>query len=254
MTEPEAIYHDERLARAYDELNPWGPSDDFYRALAAESGGPVLDIGCGTGTFACRIAAEDGLDVTGLDPAPAMLRVARAKPEATKVTWIEGNGCSADIGKRFAFIVMTGHAFQALPNDNAMADLLRNAARHLAVDGRFAFETRNPAARAWQQWTPDKTRERLEESRCGLIENWHDAVAEPPATDGTITVHLTTWFRFADSPEPISGDSTLRFIGQDRLAEMIERAGLVVERWRGDFDGRVYGDESPEILPICRLA
>ena len=50
----------------------------------------VLDIGCGTGTFACMLAGR-GIEVTAVDPAAAMLEVARAKPGADAVRWVHGD-------------------------------------------------------------------------------------------------------------------------------------------------------------------
>ena len=78
----DALFEDPRLARVYDPLDP--DRDDLlvYAAIAAEFGArSVLDIGCGTGTFACLLAGR-GLDVIGVDPAGASLDVARAKPGA----------------------------------------------------------------------------------------------------------------------------------------------------------------------------
>jgi ubiquinone/menaquinone biosynthesis C-methylase UbiE len=63
------IFDDDAFTRLYDHFNAWGPSDDFYLELARESGGRVLDIGCGTGMRACRIADAEGLDVVGVEPA-----------------------------------------------------------------------------------------------------------------------------------------------------------------------------------------
>ena len=75
------------LAGLYDLFNPWMVCDDFYKARAVASGGPVLDLGCGTGMLACAIAAEE-VDVVGADPADGMLRVARSRPGAERVTWV----------------------------------------------------------------------------------------------------------------------------------------------------------------------
>ena len=47
------------------------------RALEGERLGRVLDVGCGDGTFAARVA-ELGGQVTGLDFAPTALKLARA--------------------------------------------------------------------------------------------------------------------------------------------------------------------------------
>jgi SAM-dependent methyltransferase len=87
----DAIFGDPRLTRVYDQLDPDRSDLDVYLALADELGArSVLDIGCGTGTLACMLAAR-GLDVTGLDPAGAMLDVARSKPGADAVRWIHGD-------------------------------------------------------------------------------------------------------------------------------------------------------------------
>ena len=82
------VFEHPRLASVYDavdsdrsDLGPW--------TLLVEEVAPerVLDVGCGTGTFALVLAAR-GLAVTGVDPAAASLEVARAKPGAERVTWV----------------------------------------------------------------------------------------------------------------------------------------------------------------------
>jgi ubiquinone/menaquinone biosynthesis C-methylase UbiE len=84
----DALFEEPRLARVYDPLDP--DRDDLvaYAAIVAEFGArSVLDIGCGTGTFACLLAGR-GVDVMGVDPAGASLDVARAKPGAGRVRWL----------------------------------------------------------------------------------------------------------------------------------------------------------------------
>ena len=133
---------------------------------ATQSGGPVLDLGCGTGMLACGIAAK-GLNVTAVDPAEAMLRIARTRPGGDKVNWIQSDGQSLRLPQRFNFIYMTGHAIQQLLTDDDAVGLLRAAADHLLPDGRFVFETRNPAAQAWLSWTPEHSR-----AHCPLSPAW----------------------------------------------------------------------------------
>jgi SAM-dependent methyltransferase len=81
-------YSDESLARLYDVLNPWGPSDDFYLDLVM-SAGAVLDVGCGTGAL-LRRARDCGHTgrLCGLDPATAMLDQARRLPD---IEWVLGD-------------------------------------------------------------------------------------------------------------------------------------------------------------------
>src|SRR5579864_8416243 len=84
---PDALFAEPRLAAIYDALEGERPDLEAYAALVDELGArSVLDIGCGTGTFACLLASR-GLEVTGADPAAASLDVARRKPGADWARW-----------------------------------------------------------------------------------------------------------------------------------------------------------------------
>jgi len=81
----DAIFEDQRLASIYDDLESDRHDLDAYLGLVDEfAARSVLDIGCGTGTFACLLANR-GIRVIGLDPARASLEIARAKPGADRV-------------------------------------------------------------------------------------------------------------------------------------------------------------------------
>jgi len=85
------LFEHPRLAAVYDPLDPDRGDLDAYAAIAAELGADrVLDVGCGTGTFALLLAGR-GIEVTGVDPAGGSLQVARAKPGAERVRWIHGD-------------------------------------------------------------------------------------------------------------------------------------------------------------------
>src|SRR5687768_7797900 len=83
----------------------------FYTALAQETGGPVLEIACGTGRVTIPIARL-GLDVTGLDVVPQMLDQARRKSTGLPIRWVEADGRDFALGQQFRFIFLTGNAFQ----------------------------------------------------------------------------------------------------------------------------------------------
>jgi len=133
-------------AETYDAENQWADDDEFYLALAKEIGGPVLDVGCGTGRLTCAIAAA-GLEITGFDLSPEML--ARARSLAGGIEWIEGDGRSMHLGRRFRLILMTGHAFQHLLTVRDLHAFFERMREHLRHDGTLAFETRNYAAKTF---------------------------------------------------------------------------------------------------------
>ena len=91
LTLPDARFAHPRLAAIYDAIEPERPDLNAYLNLVSEVGArTVLDVGCGTGTFACMLALR-GHEVTAADPAEASLAIARTKPGAEKVRWISGD-------------------------------------------------------------------------------------------------------------------------------------------------------------------
>jgi 2-polyprenyl-3-methyl-5-hydroxy-6-metoxy-1,4-benzoquinol methylase len=136
-------YHDPRIAAIYDLANPSAQDTDFYVSLAGPHPCDILDLGCGTGTLCCALA-ERGHQVTGVDPAAAMLAVARTKPHAERVEWVESSAQSFKSQRRFDLIVMTGHAFQVLLTDAEALSVMATMRDHLRENGRISFETRNP--------------------------------------------------------------------------------------------------------------
>ncbi len=253
MTETVDVFEDALLASVYDDLNPWGAWDDFYLGLAREAGRGVLDLGCGTGRLACRIAAE-AIEVVGVEPAAGMLGRARARAGGAAVTWVESDGQGLNLTRRFDLIYMTGHAFQALLSDDDALALLAAAARHLAPDGRFAFETRNPARQAWLGWTPDGTREVVRTATQGRVEACYDAVAEAGAETGTGIVRIAQHCRFLDRGLERIGRSRIRFIARDHLEGLLARAGLAPLAWYGDWDRSPCTPASKEIIAVTRQA
>lgn len=239
----EDVFEEELFASLYDCVNPWSASDDFYLDRAIEAGGPVLDLGCGTGMLACGIAAK-GLDVTAVDPAEAMLRVARSRPGGDKVNWIQSDGQSLRLPQRFNFIYMTGHAFQQLLTDEDAVGLFRVAADHLNPDGRFVFETRNPAAQAWLSWTPEHSNRTLQSPQHGRVVLFHDAQVDPATGIVTICEH----YHLLDSGVQRVGHNRIRFFDREHLAHLLTKGGLAAAAWYGDWAGRPFSPTSNEII------
>jgi SAM-dependent methyltransferase len=246
---PADVFEEEFFASLYDCVNPWSAGDDFYLARAIATGGPVLDLGCGTGMMACALA-EKGLSVTAVDPDKAMLRVARLRAGGAKVNWIESTGKSLRIPQRFRFIYMAGHAFQQLLTDEDAAAILRTAAAHLDPVGRFVFETRNPSAQAWLRWTPDHSRRTVQSPQHGLISVFYDVEAELASGIVTIREH----YDLLDAGVRRAGRNRIRFTDQDGVRRLLTEAGLGAVAWYGDWDGSDFSPTSKEIIVTTRLA
>jgi SAM-dependent methyltransferase len=240
---PCANYVEPRLAAVYDHLNPPGKEDAFYADLAGTPPKDVLDMGCGTGRFACRLALL-GHRVTGADPAAAMLDIARGREGGDRVTWVASDAAGLDLATRFDLIIMTGHAFQTLLGDWEIRAALRAFARHLAPQGKLAFETRNPLRREWETWIPDLSRETIRLPDGSSVEVHNDI---RPITGELITYE--THFRFGPDDTAVGVD-TLRFMDQARLTRHLMDAGLSSLTWYGDWDASALSSSSPELIVI----
>ena len=137
-----------RLAEIYDPLDPDRSDLDAYAALTAEFGArTVLDIGCGTGTFACLLAGR-GLEVTAADPAAASLGVARRKPGAARVRWVHADATALP-PLQVDLVTMTGNVAQVFVTDEEWAAVLAAVHEALRPGGRLVFESRDPGQQAW---------------------------------------------------------------------------------------------------------
>lgn len=242
------LYHDPELAALYDADNDWGPDLAYCRELAGAARS-VLDFGCGTGRLIAVLAAE-GHRAVGVDPAEAMLEIARRRPGGTLATWHTDDARTVRLGESYDLIVMTGHAFQTLLTPDDQRATLRTIAAHLAPGGRFIFDTRNPAREEWREWTPERSRRTLEDRRLGMLEAWNDARQD--AATGIVTYE--THYRVLATGRLISAArSQLRFSTRTELEPPIAEAGLTVDRWIGDWHGNPWAPDSPEIIPLGRL-
>lgn len=246
-TRPCAAYAHPRLAATYDIANPPTGDYDFYLRLAGDEPLTILDMGSGTGRLSLKLAAR-GHRVTGADPAPGMMLAARAKPGAEKVAWVASDAAHLALSTRFDLVIMTGHVFQVFLEDAEIVAALGNLRRHLAPGGRIAFETRNPAAREWDSWTPALTREQIVVPDIGPVVVHYDVTGSDDRY-----VRFDTHYDFGGG-DRIVAPTILRIMDQATLAQLLGESGLTPLEWFGDWDRSALGPKSPEIIVIAASA
>ncbi len=241
----DALYSDPELVALYDALNPLGEDSEFYRR-AVPPARSLLDLGCGTGLLTCDLAA--GLErVTGVEPSPAMLAVARARPGADRVQWIEADAQRLALGERFDLVLMTGHVFQVFLDDAAIARALRVAYEHLALGGRLLFESRNPLVRAWEGWTPEASRTRVNVAGWGAVEVHHRLLSVEADL-----IRFETVYRVTKTAQTKVSKSTLRFLPQEAIARHLTAAGFGGVNWFGDWTGGPCMADSRELIAVAK--
>ncbi|MER5374431.1 class I SAM-dependent methyltransferase [Streptomyces sp. NPDC002553] len=215
-----------RLAAIYDPLDPDRGDLDAYLRMAEDFGvRRVLDIGCGTGVFALLLA-DRGIEVVGVDPAQASVDVARAKPGGERVRWICGD--ATDLPPlRVDLATMTANVAQAIVDPHVWQGTLRGAREALRPGGHLVFETRDPAGRAWEEWTRDNSYRLTEIAGVGPVESWVRLIE----VSGPLVTFRWTYV-FAADGQVLTSDSTLRFREREEVETDLIAHGFSVEEVR----------------------
>jgi SAM-dependent methyltransferase len=238
-------FRDPRLVIVYDVECPWSRDDDFFLSvLAEEPAATVLDLGCGTGRLTLAMAAA-GYRVTGVDPAGPSLDAARRKPGASGVTWIEG---STEVLPEQAFdaAVMTSHVAQFFVTDDEWAGALADLGRALLPGARLVFDSRDPAARKWEEWNPIDSRHGLRLPDGTMVTSWTEVT---DVTDLAVTFAHRYAFSDGDLRE---STATMRFRTEAELRGSLDAAGFRVERIYGGWNREPVGAPDGEYLVIAR--
>ncbi|MBA6439108.1 class I SAM-dependent methyltransferase [Streptomyces sp. GMR22] len=225
-----------RLAAIYDPLDPDCSDLDAYLRMAEEfRARRVLDIGCGTGAFALLLA-DRGIEVVGIDPALASINVARAKPGSERVRWICGD--ATDLPPlRVDMVTMTANVAQAIADPHAWQNTLRGAHEALRPGGHLIFETRDPARRAWEEWTRESSYRVTKIPGVDTVEYWVELIE----VSGPL-VTFRQFYVFAADGQVLTSDSTLRFREQEEVESDLIAHGYVFEGVRDapDRPGREF--------------
>lgn len=218
MRAPDPAFADPRLAVLYDVFDSDRSDLDAYVAIAEElAAETVVDVGCGTGSLAVRLA-ELGKTVVGVDPAGASLDVARLKPSADRVRWVHGDATDlVSLGLGADLAVMTGNVAQVFVSDEDWTRTLSALRDCLRPGGWFAFETRRPEARAWERWDVAPTAVTTPAGAAVTVSRTVTEVALP-----LVTFESTTTLDGVVVPSI----STLRFRGETEVRQDLDTHGF----------------------------
>jgi len=226
---PDPAFDEPRLAAIYDALDPDRSDLDVYAKMIEEFGArSVLDLGCGTGTFALMLA-ERGIEVVGVDPAGASLDVARAKPGADRVTWIHGDASANPASVTVDAVTMTANVAQVFLTDAEWLATLATIRAALRPGGRLIFESRDPDRRAWEGWTEELTRSTTEIPSVGRVTDWVQVI--DVVDDGELVTFESPNIFDADGTV-ITSRSTLRFRSRAALEQSLVVSGFAVDEVR----------------------
>jgi SAM-dependent methyltransferase len=225
----------DKIARLYD---PWSRTvvEDvsFYVAEAVASGGPVLELGVGSGQIAVPVAAA-GIEVVGVDLSAAMLEVARetASLAGVEIDLRHGDMRDPPVDGTFPLVIAPFRSLLHMETDGDRRAALRAAREHLAPKGRFVFDVFAPSRE-----DIDETHGRWLEREPGIWEraDWHE---------DTRTLILRVRGETAET------EMSLAWLSVQEWKVLLREEGFVVEKVYGWFDRKPWrgGEDS---IYICR--
>lgn len=262
-TSPETIAATfDRFARFYDaDYRDYDLDIPLVLELAAGAGGPVLELGCGTGRLLAPLAGA-GHTVTGVDISPALLEIARSKLASqglvARTTLVRGDLRNFELPQTraardpFAFAFCVSNTFLHLNTPQAQLAALETVAGHLAPGGVFLLDVFNP----------DIARLIEVGGLMELADQWTDAQSGAQVLKWSVRlldlaeqIQDTTFIYEENLPDGTSRRTvcpfTLRYLWRNEAELMLTRAGLTPRAVWGDFDGNPYDSASERLLIIA---
>ncbi len=253
-----AAAHFDRFARFYDDdYRAYDDDLGLILEMAEDAGGPVVELGCGTGRVLLPLA-DAGVATTGVDISPALLDVARAKLDAAglaqRVTLVEADLRHPGLPESaFALAICTSNTLMHLTDPSDQAAALHAACRLLRPGGLLMVDLFNP----------DIARLLEVNGLMELADRWRDEISGAEVTKWSVrSVDIAeqlqeTLFIYEETLP--NGETrrthcpfTLRFLWRNEGELMLRAAGLVVEEVWGEFDGTPYDGLSDHLIFIAR--
>ncbi len=254
----------ELYAQLYDVSVPdWPGEVDFYRQRAAQArskDADVLEVACGTGRIALRLAQE-GARVTGLDISPELLAVAREKSAGIpNVRWVEGDMRTFELGQKFGLVIIPGHSFQFMLTPGDQVRCLETIQRHLVEDGVLVVHLDHQDVR-WLggQLVPEQdpltagaelvhpvTGQRIRRSHCWAFEPSTQTATVRMRWEG-LDEHGNVAERWTS--DPVSLHCVFRF----EMEHLLRRAGFAIAAVYGDFFNGELGNDSREMIWVAKM-
>jgi len=248
------------LARYYDlDLAEDQPDVDLYRALAAASDGPILELGAGTGRVAVPLAAA-GRDVVAVDRDPHMLERARARWAAAShpagrgsLELVEADMTDYRPGSRFDLVLIALNSLLLLERGDAQRAALETMALSLTPHGQAVIDVWLPTpddlalydGRSVLDWV------RRDEELDEWVSKSTSAIYYSASNSADVTAFFDAWRDGGPARRTMRRDR-IAFVTVGELTALVASVGLVVDTIAGDYDINPLRDHSDRIVLVCR--
>jgi SAM-dependent methyltransferase len=255
-------YGSPECAALYDAVYADVGDIAFWEVLAAAaSGGPLLELGCGTGRLLLPLARA-GHEITGIDLAAQMLARCRVKlqsesPEVrARVTLIEADMTSFDLGRRFAQVYCAFGTFHHLRTVEQQLACLARCRDHLPPGGTLVLDLINPdpapaGAPADEPGADDMSAGVIGWTNGRQIRSWATVVGSHRAlqcNDCEVTYEI---IEVDGSARRVTETFPMRFVFRYELEHLLARAGFRIVTLYGDYDRSAFSDGSLGMIAVA---
>jgi ubiquinone/menaquinone biosynthesis C-methylase UbiE len=221
----------------------------FYTKLAQQAGGPVLELGVGTGRIALAIL-KAGIPLTGIDISTKMLKVAEENLKSFSSILSLKNANFSDFELKEKFNLIFG-GFNSLHHLKILQDfekLLTQVRKHLSPKGTFAFDLINPQSHLLEDQTKPILRERFyDENTSSTCEVWETSQYNSNTQSKTYA-----WkYRWENGREE-NQTLTHRFFFPNEIQQLIQNSKFQILQHMGDLDGCGFSVVSPKQIFVLR--
>ena len=243
------------LVRYYDaETTDYAVDIPAYSLLAERFGGPLLDVGCGTGRVAFALA-QQGVAVTGIDTSQPMLDRARARQGSIKsaqVQWHEGDVTQMAFDEQFGLAIFAYNGFMHLLEQDRQLAALKKLVAHLKPGGGLAIDIANPVEMFQAEDTPGLVLER----QFADPETGQPVMQQSLATvDRATQIMSLTWVYDRIGLDGVVHRDLvplhLRYTTASEMRLLLSQAGFSDIELCGDYDFSPYEEESPRLFVIA---
>jgi len=251
------------IADLYDHVVPYHDRPDvaFFVEAAKESGGPVLEVGCGTGRVLIP-TARAGVEIVGLDLSPHMLDACRERllkePEdvRSRVQLVQADMRHFALGQAFKLVTTPFRPFQHLTKVDDQLSCLECIHRHLVKGGRLVLDIFNPSLEALTR--DDGGQERGDEPEFTTPDGRRvvrrDKIVSRDRFNQINYVELIYYVTHPDGREErLVHSFPMRHLFRFEAEHLLARCGFEVEQVYADYDKSPYGSKYPgELIFVAR--
>ncbi|GAB4323670.1 MAG: class I SAM-dependent methyltransferase [Dehalococcoidia bacterium] len=242
-------------ARFYQLIHTAGGDDiPLWQSFAGRTDQPVLEVGTGTGRIAVALAAEH--DVTGIDPSPAMLAIARREAEAAGVAPSLRHGTALTVPiepDHYGLVIVPADVFLYCADGEEQLGWLRELARALTFNGLLAIDLPGPAL-----WLDPATNSQPLQVFAGPCDDGHLVVTQVHEDDLALQTRLLRITYDVTTPahelRRYHSEHRLRYVYRFEMEYLLHLSGLSLLDVYGDYDLGPLTNDSERMILISRRA